>query len=58
MTHLDSDSAIHSKDINTLAAAGVKRIANNDIVAMMMGSVLRAHLAKAKVILGAPSDTR
>ena len=42
--------AIHSDDINALAAAGVKRIADNDIVAMMMGSVLRVRRAVARVI--------
>jgi hypothetical protein len=42
--------AIHSNDINALAAAGVKRIADNDIVAMMMGSVLRVRPGQGKVI--------
>jgi hypothetical protein len=42
--------AIHSNDINALAAAGVKRIADNDIVAMMMmGSVLRVRPVEEKV---------
>jgi hypothetical protein len=51
--------AIHSNDINALAAAGVKRIADNDIVAMMMmGSVLRVRLEAAKVIWGPPSAMR
>ncbi|REG59655.1 hypothetical protein B0G80_2423 [Paraburkholderia sp. BL6669N2] len=35
--------AIHSNDINALAEARVKRIADNDIVAMMMGSVLQVR---------------
>ncbi|WP_087633883.1 hypothetical protein [Caballeronia telluris] len=52
--------AIHSNDINALAAAGVKRIADNDIVAMMMmmGSVLRVRLVPVRVIWDRPSGTR
>ncbi|REG57753.1 hypothetical protein B0G80_0384 [Paraburkholderia sp. BL6669N2] len=42
--------AIHSNDINALAEARVKRIADNDIVAMMMGSVLQVRRAPAKRI--------
>jgi hypothetical protein len=42
--------AIHSNDINPLAEARVKRIADNDIVAIMMGSVLWVRPVAAKVI--------
>ncbi|REG48538.1 hypothetical protein B0G80_4775 [Paraburkholderia sp. BL6669N2] len=42
--------AIHSNDINALAEARVKRIADNDIVAMMMGSVLQVRLGSGKAI--------
>jgi hypothetical protein len=49
--------AIHSNDINALTEAGVKRIADNDVIAMMMGSVLRVRPAGARATLEAPSDT-
>ncbi|RKE25877.1 hypothetical protein B0G76_7436 [Paraburkholderia sp. BL23I1N1] len=49
--------AIHSNDINALAEARVKRIADNDIVAMMMGSVLQVRLVSARAISDRPSGT-
>jgi hypothetical protein len=49
---------VQSDDVYPLATTRVKRITNDHIIAMTMGSVLRVRLAGAKVILGAPSDTR
>jgi hypothetical protein len=41
--------AIHTYDVDALAEAWVKRIANDDVVAMMMGSMLLVRLEAAKV---------
>jgi hypothetical protein len=46
--------AIHSNDINALTEAGVNRIADNDVIAMMMGSVLRVRPVAGKVIWDRP----
>lgn len=41
--------AIHTYDVDALAEARVKRIANDNVVAMMMGSMLLVRLGLAKV---------
>ncbi|CAH2810901.1 MAG: unnamed protein product [uncultured Caballeronia sp.] len=40
--------AIHTYDIDALAEARVKRIANDDIVALIMGSMLLVRPALAR----------
>ena len=49
--------SVQPNDVDALAEARMKRIANDNVVAMMMGSMLLVRLAGAKVILEAPSDT-
>jgi hypothetical protein len=50
--------AIHTYDIDALAKARVKRIANDDVVALIMGSMLLVRPGLEKVIWVRPSDTR
>lgn len=50
--------AIHTYDIDALAEARVKRIANDDVVALIMGSMLLVRPGLEKVIWVRPSDTR
>ena len=45
-------------DVDALAEARVKRIANDNVVAMMMGSMLLVRPGLEKVIWVRPSDTR
>jgi hypothetical protein len=49
--------SVQPNDVDALAEARMKRIANDNVVAMMMGSMLLVRLAEGKVILEAPSDT-
>jgi hypothetical protein len=42
--------AVHADDVYPLATTRVKRIADDYIIAMMMGSVLRVRQGVAKVI--------
>ncbi|MFL9911437.1 hypothetical protein [Paraburkholderia sp. RL17-337-BIB-A] len=50
--------AIHTYDIDALAEARVKRIANDDVVALIMGSMLLVRPAAEKVTWGPPSAMR
>ena len=49
---------VHPDDGYPFTAARVKRIADDHIIAVMMGSVLLVRLALAKATLDRPSDTR
>ena len=48
---------VQSDDDDSLAAARVKRILNDRIIVMTMGSMLRVRLALARAIWEAQSDT-
>jgi len=48
---------VQSDDDDSLAAARVKRILNDRIIVMTMGSMLRVRLVPARVIWEAQSDT-
>lgn len=49
--------SVQPNDVDVLAETRVIRIANDDVVAMTMGSMLLARPALEKVIWVRPSDT-